>query len=484
MSDLQAVVYARVSTEMQATQGGGLEDQVKSCLDLCERQGWAVAAVYRDEGISGATEERPAFKEALAAVPDGGILVVDRYDRLSRDARYRLQLAEELSARGISIVSPHGEVDVESAAGFLVYGVDSIVSEHYRRLIGERTATAFARHRRDGRQHGGPAPYGYQRDGEGELVPCPERVAVVQMMFGWAAEGHGYAAIAGRLNERGIRRPDGGHDWSYISVRDLLRNPVYAGRVRHAFRQVRRRGKSVWRKLPHDQWEIHEGRHEAIIEPDEWERVQAILYARAFRAPTNYGHEFLLSGLLRCPNCGGSMSGSHQKSHGRRYPTYRCARYILTRTCKSTVRGAEKWERAFLDLLEAILAGERILGEVWRYGISDRRPDLERVDSELASVAARREALYEALETRAMPLDVLRARLERLEARDQELRGMRAGLEAEAPHTAPPARLRGLREVLTSPDIPLAQRRAILREVVERVGWREGKLEITFRPVA
>jgi len=482
MPDLQAVIYARVSTEMQATEGGGLEDQVRSCLDLCERQGWAVGAIFRDEGISGATEDRPAFQQALGAVPAGGVLVVDRYDRLSRDARYRLQLAEELSARGVAIISPHGEVDVESAAGFLVYGVDSVVSEHYRRLIGERTATAFARHRRAGRQHGGPAPYGYARNGEGELQPDPERVPVVRMMFGWAMEGHGYAAIAGRLNKQGIRRPDGGTGWNYISVRDLLRNPVYAGRVRHAFRQVRRPGKSVWRKLPRDQWEIHEGRHEAIIEPEEWERVQSILYARAFRAPTNYGHEFLLSGLLKCPNCGGSMSGSHQKSHGRRYPTYRCARYILTRTCKSTVRGAEKWERAFLDLLEAILAGERVLGEVWRYGTSDRRPDLDRVDAELASVAARREALYEALETRRIPVDVLQARLERLGARDQELRGMRAGLEAEAPLRTPPARLSGLREVLTASEIPLAQRRAILREVVERVGWKDGKLEITFCP--
>ena len=118
---------------------------------------------------------------------------------------------------------------------------------------------------------------------------------------------------------------------------------------------------------------------------------------------------------------------------------------------------------------------------MWRYGTSDRRPDLERVEAELASVDARRDALYEALETRRIPLDALQARLTRLQEREDELRGVRVGLERDTPHTAPPARLEGLRSVLTSPDIPLAQRRAILREVVERVGWVEGKLEITFR---
>jgi len=482
-SVIPAVIYARVSSELQAVQGGGLEDQVRACCDLCEREGWEVRATYRDEGISGATENRPAFQQALQAVPSGGILVVDRYDRLSRDARYRLQLADELARRGIAIVSPHGRVDIESAAGFLVYGIDSVVSEHYRRLIGERTARAFQRRRKQGQQHGGTAPYGYTWGPEGELIPQMEHARVLRQIFAWAQEGIGKSAIAGRLNKAGITRPDGKQGlWQDATIKDILLNPVYLGFVCHRFRkQVSQTGKTVWRRLPADKWEIFEGSHQAIIDRDQFEQVQSMLRSRSWRVPTNYGHQFLLTGLLHCPHCGGRMHGSHQRMGSRRYPTYRCSTHIHSRTCRSTCRGAEKWERAFIDELEAILAGERILDQSWHYGSARPSSEIEETEAELAALSSRRAAIFEALETRQWPLEVLRQRLDRIEGREVELKRKRVEAQGQQTNGKPPIRLQGLREVLMSRDIPVAQKRAALAEVVERIDWREdGGLEITF----
>lgn len=479
----EAIVYARVSTDMQAQQGGGLKDQLAACLEICDRQDWDVLGIYRDEGVTGAVADRPQFQAALAALPPGGVFVVDRWDRMSRDTAYRLHLARRLSSRGIRIYSREGWVNVDTAAGFLQYATDAAFSEHARLLISERTAAAFHRQRREGRQHGGRDPFGYKRK-DGELIIDPVAAATVSDIFAWAEQGLGRGAIAKRLTDSGVTRPDGTQrPWTDSTVAHILRNMVVAGRVAHRYEKALRDDgrKPTWRLLPPDEWETHEGNHPHIVPPAQFDRVQDILRSRSYKVPTNYGHEFLLSGLLRCPGCGGKMHGSHVTSGGKRYPVYRCTKNTTTRTCRAHCRGAEKWEGRFQERVQWIVDGDPRAQPTWRYGVARRRPELERVGAELAGMDDRREALYEALETRALLPAKYRERVERLDSREAELLKQRAGLQQERTSDEPPETVHAILEVVRSGRYSMARKRSILAKVFEEIRWKGDDLEIIFR---
>jgi len=76
-----AVILARVSSEEQVL-GYSLDGQVAECTERAHKQGYGLIGVYKDEGISGTIIGRPALRSALQALPDGGVLLVWRQDRV------------------------------------------------------------------------------------------------------------------------------------------------------------------------------------------------------------------------------------------------------------------------------------------------------------------------------------------------------------------------------------------------------------------
>lgn len=482
-----AVIYVRVSTEMQAERGGGIDDQLQQCLQTCERNGYDILGVFKDEAFSGRIEDRPSFQQALAAVPPGGVLVCPQWNRLSRDAAYRLELPEELASRGVVInSSTQGIYDPANDGQWLAYGVEAIFSEYLPRLISKHTIEAFRRHRREGRQHGGRPPYGYVWGEAGRLVPDPVQEAVVGDIFTWAEQGHGKGAIAKRLTDAGVRRPDGkDKPWTDATVKHILANVALAGRVAHRYeKKARGRGrKPVWKRLPRDKWLIYAGQHPAIIEPARFDSVQQLLQARSWRVPRNYGHEFLLTGLLRCPYCGGKMHGAHQKTQSRRYPTYRCTTFATTRTCRAVARGAEKWEKRFLELVDSILQNVEASRPLWEYGAApSQRPEEARIRAELAEIPDRRAALYDAVETRAFSMTAIQTRLQRLTDRERELSQQQEALVAASKEPGPPTELQSVYDLLHSSRCSMAQKRAALASVIDAVLWADdGDLRLVFR---
>jgi len=252
----------------------------------------------------------------------------------------------------------------------------------------------------------------------------------------------------------------------------------------HRFERARRRGpgrgKFVWRQLPRADWEMFPGQHEAIIEAGQWHRVQAIL-ARRLRRPRRVdGHAFLLSRLLRCPHCGGPMHGSHVSVGGNRYPTYRCTAYTHTRGCRPVCRSAHKWERIFLKQLHEMLAGTAAM-ETWCYRPDPVDESGRRLQAELHEITRRREALEEAVEVwslRGMPIERLAARMQRLDAREAEVREQ---LSNPLAPPADPPELEGICEILRAPDVPVGVKRAVLADCIERIEFAgEDRLRLSF----
>lgn len=140
--------YARVSTEEQ-----NLTLQCQALkADGCKR-------IYQDKGISGAAIERPALKRALRAAKPGDVLVVWKLDRLGRDLRHLVNLAHELTGKGIGfkVLEGHGaEIDTTTANGRLIFGIFAALAEFERELISERTKAGMAAAKRNGKHVGRP----------------------------------------------------------------------------------------------------------------------------------------------------------------------------------------------------------------------------------------------------------------------------------------------------------------------------------------
>ena len=140
--------YARVSTEDQNL---ALQRQALKRAE-CER-------IYEDKGISGAAINRPALKRALKAAKPGDVLVVWKLDRLGRNLRHLVNLAHELTTKGVGLKVLEGqgaEIDTTTANGRLIFGIFAALAEFERELISERTRAGMAAAKREGKHVGRP----------------------------------------------------------------------------------------------------------------------------------------------------------------------------------------------------------------------------------------------------------------------------------------------------------------------------------------
>lgn len=219
----RAVLYLRVSTDEQAESGLGLAAQEKSCRQWCKRRGYDVAAVERDEGISGVVpfERRPGLARALAALRRGDVLVAARRDRIARDALVAALIDAHARRRGARVETPDAPADDEPFSQ-ASRAMQDVFAQLERGLIGARTRAALRALRERGGKTGGDAPYGWSvGPGPGrELVRNEEEQHVLKMVRRWRRAGLSLRAIAARLNDREV--PARGARWHTTTVARLV----------------------------------------------------------------------------------------------------------------------------------------------------------------------------------------------------------------------------------------------------------------------
>ena len=212
--------YVRVSTEQQAQEGVSLAAQTTRINAWAEGQGYAVERVFQDAGISGKrTDTRPGLLAAMAVLKKGDILVVYSLSRLSRSTRDTLDLTASLEKVGANLVSLTERLDTTTASGKLIFTFFSMLSQHERDLISERTTTAL-RHKRETGQVYGHTPFGFKRVGDTLVVDAEEQAALmrIQELHG---QGYTYNGLARLLNAQAVPTKQGGR-WHAATVRGIL----------------------------------------------------------------------------------------------------------------------------------------------------------------------------------------------------------------------------------------------------------------------
>jgi DNA invertase Pin-like site-specific DNA recombinase len=203
---MKAIGYIRVSTADQADHGVSLDAQRGKLEAWAALNGYELASVHVDAGISGArADNRPALQEAVSeACKHKAALVVYSLSRLARSTRDALEIADRLDKAGADLVSLSEKLDTTSATGKLTFRLFSILAEFERDQIVERTRMAMEYKRSKGEYLGGAAPYG-KRLVDGQLVTDDYEQGVIREARRMYVPGKvGLRAVAKHLNENGF----------------------------------------------------------------------------------------------------------------------------------------------------------------------------------------------------------------------------------------------------------------------------------------
>jgi DNA invertase Pin-like site-specific DNA recombinase len=151
----RAALYMRVSTKGH---GQTTETQALALRDYAAHRGFEIIEEYRDDGISGSKDSRPALdrlmKDARARKFD--VVIVARFDRFARSVSHLLRALEEFSHLGVDFVSLSESIDTSTPMGKMIFTVLGAVAELERNLIKERVHMGISRARKEGKRFGRP----------------------------------------------------------------------------------------------------------------------------------------------------------------------------------------------------------------------------------------------------------------------------------------------------------------------------------------
>lgn len=317
-SGMKCVLYPRVSTEMQVD-GFSLDGQKNSLKRFADREEMTVVDIYEDAGKSGKSiEGRPAFKKMLSDIENGlqiDYILVYKLSRFGRNAADILNSLEFIQSYGINLICIEEGIDSSQTSGKLLISVLSAVAEIERENIIEQTMNGRKEKARQGGWNGGFAPYGYYLKDKNLFVQEEEAETIRIIYDKFANTEMGYGGVAQYLNLQGIKkiqRQNGKlNEWSGSFVRQILDNPVYYGKIafgRRAKEKVKGT-KNQYRQAWQEEYIVADGQHEAIISEELWNKVREKRIETGIKQPSRVGKErsHLLTGLLRCPACGGPM---------------------------------------------------------------------------------------------------------------------------------------------------------------------------------
>ncbi|MBT8418862.1 MAG: recombinase family protein [Silicimonas sp.] len=357
MKKIRCAIYTRKSSEDGLEQEfNSLDAQREACAAYVASQkheGWVLLPdQYDDGGLSGGSLERPALQRLLEDVRQGQVdqIVVYKIDRLTRSLADFAKIVDILDDAEASFVSVTQSFNTATSMGRLTLNMLLSFAQFEREVTAERIRDKIAASKRKGLWMGGQVPMGYDPEGRTLKINAAE-ASTIRTLFdlyeklGTVREVRDEVErldLRSRRRTNGNGRVTGGGVFDRGQIHHILTNPIYAGRIRH-------RNK------------VFEGAHDAIIDPDLWDRIQEQLKSGAARSRKKMQGKTrsLLCGKL-FDETGDRLTPSHSKAKAgvrRRY-------YISHRlVAQSGVPHPDAWrlpaeepERKVAELVRSILS--------------------------------------------------------------------------------------------------------------------------------
>lgn len=416
-------MYIRVSTKDQATEGFSIEAQRHNLQQNIQMRGKRVISEYVDEGISGKSmESRQALMQLLEDAKEGLFqeVVVWKFSRLARNICDFLSIVERLEEYGVAIYSLTENFETKSSMGKFLIQMMGAVAELEVNNIKDNVQHGMVQRVKEGHLHG-IIPYGYRKNSVTDKVEVfPEEADVVKEIFEAYGQGKGLKMITNQLNQRGTKTLRGKH-FHVAAIRRILHNPNYIGKVR------------IEDKINKTSI-ITEGKHEAIISQDLWDRV----HLRYEKQSEKYCHKqrttYLLNGFLKCPQCGDSMClgitrDKNKDGTIREYPYYQCSRYYsMGNICKPNTIPQQKIEEAVVTLITEWLNQPLFIEGVIE-GINSRHNDklkqlikeLEQIETENRKYTQKEKEIFKLFEEDQLDPNQFKENISLIKTRREEI---------------------------------------------------------------
>jgi site-specific DNA recombinase len=355
---LRCAIYARASTE------NGLEQEFNSLDNQREaseayiksqaHEGWKlIRDRYDDGGFSGGSMDRPALAKLLDDVRARrlDVIVVYKVDRLTRSLADFAKLVELFDEYDVSFISVTQAFNTTTNMGRLTLNMLLSFAQFEREITGERIRDKVAASKRRGIWMGGVVPFGYRVENRA-LHVVEEHAEFVRELFRRYLEVGSVVRLKIVLDSENVRLPVrvvgtgramGGGLISRGHIYWILSNPIYVGRLRH-------------------EGQIHDGLHVAIVDQENWDRVQRQLAEQTqARADPHRNTESFLAGKLY-DDQGNRMGPSHAAKGGQRWRYYISRATLTGRKSEAgsvTRVPAAQIEKQVFDTIKSVIATRR-----------------------------------------------------------------------------------------------------------------------------
>ncbi|SCK02052.1 Transposase and inactivated derivatives [uncultured Clostridium sp.] len=429
-------IYCRVSTTEQAEEGYSIAEQERLLEEWCKKMNYTVYKCYSDRGISGKDiKNRPQLKELLndAQEKKFNMVISWKINRISRKLSDVLKIVDILEQNNITFKSHSEPFETDTPAGKMQFQMMALIGEFERGTIAQNVKMGMCAKARAGEWCGGRV-LGYDlipvENQEGckrrktKLTINEKEAEIVKLIFNEYAEGKGYKAITSKLNRLGYKTKRG-NDFSIASIKDIITNPVYIGKVRY---NVRQNWSEKRRRNINSNPIVTDGIHDSIIDKKLWDKVQMVISSKKGKPARIYDGEYPLTGILKCPKCGAGMvimRTTNKLADGtkKRIAYYACGNWKNkgTAVCNSNSIRVDKANGYVFGKLEELLSNEklvkRVVSNINKERITKVKPnqkELRRIDEALSKLDNKKRKIFEAFEDEIITKDEFQKRREEI----------------------------------------------------------------------
>lgn len=322
-------LYCRISLDDGGdNESMSISNQKIMLRDFAEKNGMFQYEYYVDDGYTGRNFNRPSFQRMIADIEAGKIGCVITKD-LSRLGRNYIEAGSYIEIffpkHNVRYIAITDGVDSLTRQEMDITPFKNILNDMYSRDISKKVLSGITIRSRQGKFCGGTPPLGLMRDPEdkGHLIIDPKTAPIIRKIYNYALDGLGCMRISKKLMEEKIpvthvksntERQENYYYWAGSRISHILRNPFYKGA--HLVFRTHQKGirSNTYDIIPREEWEIIEDCHEAIVSPEEWDKVQELINRRPTIMNGNACPFYnLFHGIIYCATCGKSMQVRYEK---------------------------------------------------------------------------------------------------------------------------------------------------------------------------
>ena len=480
METKYAFGYVRVSTGKQDELSP--DSQAKLLKDYAKSHGYVVSKIFYEVGISGRkADKRPEFQKMIGLAkssdhPADAILVW-KYSRFARNQEesivYKSLLKKKHNVDVISVSEPL----VDGPFGSLIERIIEWMDEYYSvRLSGEVTRGMREKAERGGYQARPPLGYKIVTHKEPPVI-VPEEAEIVKLIFEkYANENLGIFEIARLLNMHNFKTSHG-KEFERRSIEYILQNPTYCGMIRwnrtiNETNEIR----------PESEWIVTDGEHPAIISKELFgkaqERYRREYRPRGARPVSTYKH--WLSGVVKCPTCGRTMTAATIKNATRVYSHFRCYGYTKGKCMAQNSISSIKLEPAVLESIKTVLDSGKITYRKIE-SKTDDTVDLKTIlEDQIKKIDVKLQRIKEAYMNGIDTMEEYKENKQAVQEEKENLENQLSEIKEEKNNSENDdrdmlLRVKNVYDILSSDSVDVMTKNEVLRSVVEKIVYEKDK---------